>query len=348
MKFLLKITLLLSVAMTQQPVLAGESVGVREIAAPSKERGTDLKVTVWYPAEAGGKPVTLGENVFFAGTPAMLDAPISDRKFPLVVLSHGAGLAGSAQALSWIAAPLARRGFIVAAPTHPGNTGVNKSAAETMKLWLRPADITETLNAMGEAAPFKEHLEPNRTGILGLSMGGNTALATAGARIEAERLARYCDTDTLNPSLCEWVRQSGVDLHAMDLTPAGRDNEDRRIRFAMVVDPAPVDVFDFSTFSRISIPVALVNLGKPGKIPQTAQAAKIAERIPNATYSMIEDASHYSMFAECKPGAAKIAEDEKIGDPICSDGGGRSREEIHRQLIDMAIDAFGRALKSLP
>lgn len=250
-----------------------------------------LAVTIWYPADAGGKPVTLGESIFFVGTPAMLDAPISDRKYPLILLSHGAGLAGNAQALSWIAAPLARQGFIVAAPTHPGNTGTNRSAAETMKLWLRPADMIETLDAMGEDALFREHLELSKIGILGLSMGGNTALALSGARIDPERLASYCDTDSLNPSLCEWVRQSGIDLRAMDLGVAGRDNEDKRIGFVMAIDPAPVDVFDLNSFSRISVPVELINLGKTGDIPVTTQADKIAEAISNATYSTMEDAS---------------------------------------------------------
>jgi predicted dienelactone hydrolase len=331
--------------LTQQLATGSENVGVREIKSPSRERGADLEVTVWYPSDSGGKPTMLGESVFFVGTPASLDAPISDGKFPLVLLSHGAGLAGNAQALSWIAAPLAKQGFIVAAPTHPGNTGAKRSAKETMKLWLRPADISETLNAISKEDHFKEHLEPNRTGILGLSMGGNTALAIAGARIDPERLAKYCDIDSLNPSLCQWVRQSGVDLHAMDLGLAGRDNEDPRITFAMAIDPAPVDVFKFNSFSRISIAFDLVNLGRSGKIPLTTQAREIGDAIPLATYSMIEDASHYTMFAECKPGAAEIAESENVGDPICSDGGGRARKEIHSQIIGMVVAAFIRELR---
>lgn len=353
MKLLMKVwtmlwAIVLSTLIVQQAADASDNVGVRQIAAPSKERGINLDVTVWYPARSGGKPVTLGESVFFVGTPAMRDASLSDGKFPLILLSHGAGLAGNAQALSWIAMPLAKQGFIVAAPTHPGNTGANRSAEETMKLWLRPADITETLNAMEIDTFFKEQLDHDKVGTLGLSMGGSTALAIAGARIDPKRLAGYCDTDALNPSLCGWVRQSGVDLHAMDLRSAGRDNEDKRIRFAMAIDPAPVDVFELKSFSRISIPVELVNLGLPGKIPLTTQASEIAKAIPNAKYFMVEDASHYSMFAECKPGASEIAESEKIGDPICTDGGGRPRNEIHMQLINMVVAAFNRALKTSP
>lgn len=325
---------------------ASEFVGVRQIAAPSKERGSDLVVTIWYPADAGGKPVTLGESIFFVGTTAMLEAPISRGKYPLILLSHGAGLGGTPQAMSWIATPLAKQGFIVAAPVHPGNTGASRSAAEKMKLWLRPADISATLDTVEKQPLFVNHLEPERVGALGLSMGGNTALALAGARIDPIRLASYCDTDALNPSLCGWVRQSGVDLHAMDMKLASRNNEDKRIQFAMAIDPAPVDVFRASTLSKVSIPIEIVNLGRPGTIPRTAIASEIANAIPEGKYSTIEDASHYSMFGECKPGAAEMAESEKIGDPICSDGGGQPRLEIHKQLISMVTEAFERALKT--
>jgi predicted dienelactone hydrolase len=228
---------------TLQIAQADDTVGVRQILAPSKERGVDLDVTVWYPALAGGERIILGDNAFFKGTSALRDAPILGGKFPLILLSHGAGLAGSAQALSWVATPLAAQGFIVAAPTHPGNTGRNKSAAETMRIWLRPADLTAALNAIEKDQFFQRHLSPSQIGVLGLSMGGNTALALAGARIDPLLLASYCDTNSRNPSLCGWVRQSRVDLHTMDMQPAGRDNRDKRIRFAMAIDPAPSDIF---------------------------------------------------------------------------------------------------------
>lgn len=346
MKFWITLcTIVVSTLLMQHPANAGDTVGVRHFSAPSTERGTDLDVTVWYPSQPGGETVNLGDSKLFVGTSAMRDAPISGGKFPLILLSHGAGLAGNPQALSWIATPLARQGFVVAAPTHPGNTGLNKSAAETMKLWLRPADLTATLDAIGKDAFFGDHLEQGKVGVLGLSMGGNTALAIAGARVDPKLLAAYCDTDRLNASLCQWIRQSGVDLHAMDLQPAGRDNSDARIRFAMAIDPAPVDVFDVKSFASVRIPVAIVNLGRPGKIPATADASGIAQAIAKASYATIEDASHYSMFGACKPGALDIIASEEIGDPVCDDGGGRSRGEIHAQLIDMATAAFTRALK---
>lgn len=332
--------------MMHPAVAASEFVGVQQITAPSKERGGDLAVTVWYPADAGGKLATLGESAFFKGTDAMLEAPISPGKYPLILLSHGAGLGGTPQSMSWIATPLAKQGYIVAAPTHPGNAGANRSAAETIKLWLRPADISATLDAVEKQPLFENHLEAEKVGALGFSMGGSTALALASARIDPTLLASYCDTDALNPSLCGWVRQSGVDLHAMDMKLADRNNKDKRVHFAMAIDPVPVDVFQASTFSEVSIPVEIVNLGRPENIPRTALASEIAKAIPEGKYSTIEDASHYSMFGECKPNAAEIAEAEQIGDPICSDGGGQSRLEFHEQLINAVTEVFARELKT--
>jgi predicted dienelactone hydrolase len=95
----------MSAAILRQPADAEDGVGVRQIAAPSQARGRDLDVTVWYPAQVGGAPIVLGESAFFQGTPALRDAPISNGRFPLILLSHGAGLAGNPQAISWIATP---------------------------------------------------------------------------------------------------------------------------------------------------------------------------------------------------------------------------------------------------
>ena len=347
MKFVVQLcAILASMALAPHAAYADNHVGVRQLPAPSKERGADLDVTVWYPAQAGGEPAMLGDSPLFTGTPAMRDAPIADGKYALILLSHGAGLAGTPQALSWIATPLAEHGFVVAAPTHPGNGGKSRSAAETMKLWLRPADLAATLDAMGKDASFQDHLVQGETGVLGLSMGGNTALAIAGARLDPKLLAAYCDNDLLNASLCGWVRQSGVDLHAMDMRLAGRDNGDRRIRFAMAIDPAPSDVFASKSFADIRIPFDIVNLGRPGKIPATADASGIAKAISGSSYATIGDASHYSMFGECKPGAVALIASEEIGDPVCDDGSGRSRAAIHAQLIGIATAAFDRALKA--
>lgn len=327
---------------------ADYQAGVRQITIPSSERGADLDVTIWYPAGPGGTPVLLGETPFFEGASFQKDAPSAPGRFPLIVMSHGAGLAGRAEAMGWMAKPLAAAGFVVAAPTHPGNTGPDRSAAETMKLWLRPSDLSETLDTLETAEAFAEHVDFDRIGVLGLSMGGNTALAIAGARIDPDLLASSCDSEAGTSSLCDWIRVSGVDLHAMDMGAAGRSNADPRVRWVMAIDPALVDVFARQTFADIAVPVALVNLGPPETMPDTMRASEIAEAIPNATYQIVEDASHMSMFGLCKPDAEALAAQNGIKEAICEDGGGRPREAIHGQLAQIVTDAFTRHLDGTP
>ncbi|MEA9389788.1 hypothetical protein SJI19_04330 [Acerihabitans sp. TG2] len=285
-----------------------------------------------------------GDTPLFTGTPSALNAPVASGRFPLILLSHGAGLGGNAQAVSWLAAPLAENGFIVAAPTHPQNTGPQRSAAVTMRLWLRPADLSETLNRINEDVLIREHLRPGSVGVLGLSMGGSTAISIAGGRIQPKLLADYCDDELHNISLCEWIRLSGVNLHKMVPENSGNDYRDKRIRFAMAIDPAPADIFDLKSLSKISIPVHIINLGRAEKIPSTARAEKLAKLIPAGRYTLISDASHFSMFGECRPGAETVLKAAHIDDPVCTDGGERSRHDIHQQLIRMVNSFFKHEL----
>ncbi|MGO4569760.1 hypothetical protein AB4Z52_33175 [Rhizobium sp. 2YAF20] len=67
-------TIALFTVLMQNAADANGNVGVRQIVAPSKERGVNLDVTVWYPAQAGGEAVLLGDSALFVGTPAMRDA----------------------------------------------------------------------------------------------------------------------------------------------------------------------------------------------------------------------------------------------------------------------------------
>mgnify|MGYP000614933557 CR=1 FL=1 len=99
------IALLTSVA--PQAAAAEGDAGVYRMEVSSPAHGRPLDVTIWYPAAAtGGEAIKLGDSPLFLGATARLDAPIADGRFPLVLLSHGAGLAGRAEALSWLAVVL--------------------------------------------------------------------------------------------------------------------------------------------------------------------------------------------------------------------------------------------------
>jgi len=132
----------------------------------------------------------------------------------------------------------------------------------------------------------------------------------------------------------------------MDLQLVGRDNSDKRFKSIIAVDPGPSDTFATESYENITVPVDLINLGRAGEFPPTLDASQIAKALNAGDhYATIQDAVHESFLAECKTGAVEGLKREKLP-PLCDDGGGgRSRNEIHAQLIDMITGAFNRTLK---
>ncbi len=85
-----------------------------------------LRITIWYPAAGTERELDIGpaaSPIFIAGRVAAR-APFADAtRHPLILASHGFG--GTARQLTWLGAPLARHGFIVAAVDHPGTNGID-------------------------------------------------------------------------------------------------------------------------------------------------------------------------------------------------------------------------------
>ena len=138
-----------------------------------------LTTVVWYPATAGtGTAEALG----------LRDARVHRGRFPLIVFSHGA--CGRPTEATYLTMALASRGFVVAAPPHPGNTADDgfatcASVASTVDSFAnRVPDVRVTIDSMlavaaDPASPFAGRLEAGAVGMSGLSFGGYTTLAAA-------------------------------------------------------------------------------------------------------------------------------------------------------------------------
>lgn len=317
-----------------RPPYAG-TTGFTYGAAFAPVRETEVDFHIWYPAQPGGRAVTVGGNGVFHGTPAGRDAPHAGGKHPLVMMSHGAG--GNAGQFGWIAAALAEAGFVVVLPNHPGTTTGNASAEAAVRVWERPKDVSAVLDEITghpDAYPF---IDTTRIASLGFSAGGYTAMALSGARVNPDLLQRFCDETDHGMSDCAFLAHFGIDLHKFDLSPAAQDLTDPRIKAAVIVDPGIVETMTPESLQQIETPMFMINLGAEETVPLGVYAKEAAALIPQARYAAVSDAVHFSFLAQCKAKGAAILEDEGELDALCDDAGGRSRAEIHAELTQMIV-----------
>ncbi len=350
-KAVLLITALVGTVMAG-PAHAADGVGVDRIEVFSKARNADLSVRVWYPASPGGSPVLIGEDRIFEGTRARLKAPHAAGKHPVILLSHGSG--ATVEKMAWLAAALAKNGFIVAGPNHPGTTSGDSTPEDTPKLWQRTKDLSVVLDWLLQDRVWRETIDPHKIGSLGFSLGGAALLRSVGATATVEAYADYCDT---YPSMadCQWFAggrayRDGVeitvapfDLRTVDREKFEQLDQDPRIRAVVAVDPALAAVFDPSSVEGIGIPLRFINLGLPGTVPIAVKSDDLAAKAPLGSLDNIAGAVHFSFLPECRTGAADFL--KRIGetDALCEDGGTRSRADLHEELSEKIRTTFREA-----
>jgi predicted dienelactone hydrolase len=153
-----------------------------------------LAVRIWYPARRGGTPIVYHSALpgpdarpvdFTIPGIAVTDAPAEAGRFPLVILAHG--YSNTPEVLAWLGENLATKGYVVVAPAFrdPPITDRERSIGPLAR---RPLDIAFVAaeaqrRARAGEVPFA-HTDPERTALIGYSMGSYGALTAAGAPLD--------------------------------------------------------------------------------------------------------------------------------------------------------------------
>ena len=254
-------------------------VGMRQI------QSGDMPITVVYPTAAAVQTFTQGAFTIQVAHNAVPLAAITGQR-SLIVLSHGT--AGSALPDHSLAATLARSGFVVAQPQHRGDNWQDFSRAGPESWKTRPQDVVDTINAVTQDPVLAPLTNTQRVGVHGMSAGGVTGLALAGAQWRMLNLIQHCaqhlDEDigfclnglAQHPAQ-QIVRKSQYRLARMMTetnapssfttregglgTDAASDpRPDRRIAAVSLLVPAAT-IFTPDSLARIRIPVGLTTAG---------------------------------------------------------------------------------------
>lgn len=158
-----------------------------------------LRVVIWYPAAspAGARPSVYRHrlqpppplaalDVTIEGL-AVQDAPPAKGRFPLVIVSHG--YRGWPESMSYLTENLASKGYVVAGIDHgdlPFADAAGFAASFALTASTRARDQQQVLAGLAEIASASGHklggaIDAGRVAMIGYSMGGFGALATAGA-----------------------------------------------------------------------------------------------------------------------------------------------------------------------
>lgn len=264
MRFVLKVVVALLVF---APSAMG-GPGFRQIDIPDPP-SKPLTIGIWYPSSARTSPQPVGP---FQQDVA-LNAAIVGTKLPVVFMSHGTS--GSLGSHYDTALALAEAGFLVVALTHTGDNYRDQTlTGSRMNLTDRPRQLKRVIGFVLEEWGERTHIDVERVGIFGFSLGGFTALVEAGGVPDLRRMTQLCEERPTAPE-CNFngQRQRDTPGPAKDDPPVWV--HDSRIRAAVIAAPAVSYSFGADGLKLVTIPVQLWHAANDGQAPHAWNSAVV-------------------------------------------------------------------------
>lgn len=312
--------------------LSIEAAGFRmlQISDPGH---SDLNVGVWYPSD---QPESATPNTEF-GLAVALNAPVGTTNGGLILLSHGFGgwYAGHADT----AAALADAGFVVAAPTHTGNTWSDMSSPIEKWLLDRPRHITRTIDHVLDRSIFATHVSKEKIGLYGFSAGGYTAMGLVGAVPDLDRVRAHCEQQPQEFVCAEGMIDEMLNAGLHEL-PDSAWGADPRIKAAAIAAPGFGFAYGTASLANVSADIQLWSGERDENVPTSTNAASIAENLPRMPEThWVDKANHFAfMTVACREAFKK--DDPKEYEVICGDAEGFDRWVFHEEMHDEMIRFF--------
>jgi predicted dienelactone hydrolase len=257
-----------SVPAADAPLLAAlgpHAVGTTtiDVAADAAAGSRKLRVVLWYPAvkQAGAEALPYRHRLqpppplpaLDVATEALAvgDAPHVRGRYPLVIVSHG--YRGWPESMSYLTENLASKGYIVAGIDHgdlPFTDAAGFAASFGLTASTRARDQQAVIAHLTRlsatrASPLGALIDSKRLALIGYSMGGFGALATAGAGYDPQ-----------SPAF------RSLPAGALADQAEGRRKADPRIKAVVAIAPwgaqAPHRAWSSASLKRLRAPLMIV------------------------------------------------------------------------------------------
>lgn len=161
--------------------------GYRTLSSSLPAQRLMIHMGVWYPTRRKSGTVKVGDWNFRASR----NAPVMEGPWPVIILSHD--VTGSAWTHHDIAAALAARGFIVAAPTHDHDNGEDMALLfSDRELPVRALQLRAALDVVLEHPQIGPQADTSRIAFLGFGMPASAGLLLAGGEMTPDAWADFC------------------------------------------------------------------------------------------------------------------------------------------------------------
>lgn len=219
------------------PGIAGAQVGVQRLEGV--DPAAAVSALVWYPTAVPAQPQRVGP---FALQVAV-DAPPSDGRRPLLLVSHGTG--GHELGHAWLAEGLAARGWLVLTMRQTADHFQDRSGIARADFFERRArQLSRALDQVLADPRWRDRIDSARIAAFGHSAGGHSVLALAGARPDPARVVAWCSPGGAglvdDAVMCGLGGRRGSDAVAVMQQAAPPDVADRRIAAVVVAAPLVV------------------------------------------------------------------------------------------------------------